>query len=199
MALSKGCLITAAIVGAVAFLILLIGGSLMAAYNGMVKKNEAINGAWAEIESQLLRRNDLIPNLVSTVEGYATHERELFENIADARARLAGANTIGDKMSASNELSGFLPRLLAIAENYPQLKANESFLKLQDELAGTENRINYARSKYNELVRAYNASIKTFPNNMLAGMFGFTEKSYFEVPDEAKEVPRVKFGGSENK
>jgi len=199
MALSKGCLVTAAIVGAVAFLILLIGGSLMAAYNGMVKKNEAINGAWAEIDNQLLRRNDLIPNLVSTVEGYATHEKELFEHIADARARLAGANTIGEKMSASNELSGFLPRLLAIAESYPELKANENFMNLQTSLEGTENRINYARSKYNELVRAYNASIKTFPNNMLAGMFGFTEKSYFEVPDEAKEVPRVQFGGSENK
>jgi LemA protein len=199
MALSKGCLVTAAIVGAVAFLILLIGGSLMAAYNGMVKKNEAINGAWAEIDNQLLRRNDLIPNLVSTVEGYATHEKELFEHIADARARLAGAGTVGEKMSASNELSGFLPRLIAIAENYPELKANESFMKLQDELAGTENRINYARSKYNELVKGYNASIKTFPTNMIAGMFGFTVKSYFEVPDEAKEVPRVKFGDSENK
>jgi LemA protein len=198
MALSKGCLIGAIIVAAVAFIILLIGGSLMVTYNNLVKKNEAINGAWAEIESQLLRRNDLIPNLVSTVEGYATHEKELFEHIADARARLAGANTIPDKMAASNELSSFLPRLIAIAENYPQLKANENFLKLQDELAGTENRINYARSKYNDIVRDYNARIKSFPTNMIAGMFGFAAKSYFEVPKEAKEVPRVKFGKTGN-
>jgi hypothetical protein len=122
--------------------------------NGVVKNSEAINSAWAEIESQLLRRNVLIPNLVSTIEGYATHEKELFKHIDDARARLAGAGSIGDKMAASNELSGFLSRLIAISENYPQLKANENFLQLQDELAGIENRINYAKSKYNELVKA---------------------------------------------
>ena len=199
MALSKGCLITIAVVGAIAFLILLVGGSLIATYNGLVKKNEAINGAWAEIDNQLLRRNDLIPNLVATVEGYATHERELFEHIADARARLAGAANIGEKMAASNELTGFLSRLLVIVENYPQLKANENFMRLQDELAGTENRINYARNKYNELVKTYNASIKTFPTNLIAGMFNFEAKSYFEVPEESKAVPKVDFGNTENK
>jgi LemA protein len=198
MALSKGCLTTIAVVAAIVFIIVLIGGYLMATYNGMVKKNEAINGAWSEIDNQLLRRNDLIPNLVSTVEGYATHERELFENIADARARLAGAGTIPDKMNAANELTPLLGRLLAISENYPQLKANESFNKLMDELAGTENRIAVARKRYNDWVREYNSSIKTFPTNMIAGMFNFGPKDYFEVPEESKVVPKVKFGNAQN-
>jgi LemA protein len=198
MALSKGCLTSIVVVAAIAFVVILIGGFLMATYNGMVKKNEAVNSAWSEIDNQLLRRNDLIPNLVSTVEGYATHEQELFDHIADARARLAGAGTVPEKMSAANDLSPLLGRLLAISENYPQLKANESFNKLMDELAGTENRIAVSRKRYNDLVREYNSSIKTFPTNMLAGMFSFGPKDYFEVPEESKEVPKVKFGNNQN-
>ncbi len=196
MALSKGCLTAIAVVAAVVFLVLLIGGYLLTTYNSLVKQNEAIDGAWAEIDNQLLRRNDLIPNLVSTVEGYATHERELFEKIADARARLAGAPTVGERMATSNELAGFLGRLLAIAENYPQLKANESFNKMMDELAGTENRINVARKRYNDQVMNYNSTIKRFPVNMLAGMFNFRAREYFEVPEEARVVPRVQFGNT---
>jgi LemA protein len=165
----------------------------MVSYNRLVKMNETINGAWAEVDNQLQRRNDLIPNLVETVKGYATHERELFENIANARARLAGAATIPDKINAANELGGFLSRLLAIVENYPQLKANENFLRLQDELAGTENRIAVARRRYNESVREYNRSIKSFPLNFIAGIFNFGQREYFEVPEEAKVVPEVDF------
>jgi LemA protein len=194
MALSKGCLFGIVAFAVIAFVILLIGGYLMTAYNSMVKMDEAINGAWADVDNQLLRRNDLIPNYVNTVKGYAEHERELFTHIADARAKLAGATTIPDKINAANELGGFLGRLLMIVENYPQLKANENFMRLQDELAGTENRIAVARRRYNEQVKAYNAAIRKFPKNMLAGMFGFSMREYFEVPEEAKQVPEVNFG-----
>ncbi len=153
----------------------------------------SVDNAWAEIENHLKRRSDLIPNLVETVKGYATHEKELFENIANARAKLAGSATVPGKIGAANELSGFLGRLLAIAENYPQLKANESFLKLQDELAGTENRIAVARTRYNQAVREFNTTIRVFPSNIVAGIFGYEKKSFFEVPDSEKEVPAVKF------
>lgn len=192
MALSRGCLYGLIGFAIVAFIILLFGGYLMTAYNGLVKMDENINGAWADIDNQLLRRNDLIPNYVNTVKGYASHEKELFENIANARARI-GSGSVQDKMKASNELSGFLSRLLMVVENYPQLKANENFLRLQDELAGTENRIAVARRRYNELVKTYNAAIRAFPKNFLAGMFGFEKREYFEIPEEAKEVPTVNF------
>ncbi|MCP4581690.1 MAG: LemA family protein [candidate division Zixibacteria bacterium] len=177
----------------VAFFVLLVGGYFMVSYNSLVKKDEGIKGAWADIDNQLLRRNDLIPNYVNTVKGYAEHEKELFENIANARARIGGG-TVPEKMKASNELSGLLSRLLMVVENYPQLKANENFLRLQDELAGTENRIANARRRYNEQVKGYNSSIRGFPKNMIAGMFDFGPKEYFEVPEEAKAVPEVKFG-----
>jgi LemA protein len=128
------------------------------------------------------------------VKGYAEHERELFEHIADARAKLGGAASTKDKLNANNELNTLLGRLLVIVENYPQLKANENFLRLQDELAGTENRIAVARRRYNESVKAYNASIRKFPTNFIAGIFGFNQREYFEVPEEAKTVPEVNFG-----
>jgi LemA protein len=194
MALTKGCLISLIVLVIIAFFILLIGGYFMVTYNQLVKLDEGINGAWADVDNQLLRRNDLIPNLVETVKGYATHERELFEHIADARAKLAGAGTIPDKIKAANELSGFLSRLLMIVENYPQLKASENFIRLQDELAGTENRIAVARRRYNEVVKEYNRSIRSFPKNMVAGILKFEQREYFEVPEEAKEVPEVDFG-----
>jgi len=193
MALSKGCLFGLVAVAVIAFIVLLFGGYIMVSYNKLVKLDEGVNGAWADVDNQLLRRNDLIPNLVETIKGYAGHEKELFEHIADARARLAGAGSIPDKINASNELGGFLGRLLMIVENYPQLKANENFLRLQDELAGTENRIAVARRRYNEIVKEYNAKIRSFPINMIAGIFNFDKKEYFEVPEEAKEVPKVSF------
>ena len=193
MTLSKGCLFGLIIFAVIAFFVLLVGGYFMVSYNSLVKMDEGINGAWADIDNQLLRRNDLIPNYVNTVKGYAEHEKELFENIANARARI-GSGTVPEKMKASNELSGFLSRLLMIVENYPQLKANESFLRLQDELSGTENRIANSRRRYNEQVKGYNSSIRVFPKNMIAGMFDFGQREYFEVPEEAKAVPEVKFG-----
>ncbi len=193
MALSKGCLFGLIIFAIVAFIVLLMGGYLMTAYNSLVKMDEQVTANKKEIDNQLQRRYDLIPNYVNTVKGYAEHERELFEHIADARARLGGAPTTEGKLEANRELSGFLSRLLVVVENYPQLKANENFIRLQDELAGTENRIAVARRRYNESVREYNAAIRRFPKNMLAGMFGFEKREYFEVPEEAKEVPEVNF------
>ena len=193
MALSKGCLFGLVAFAIVAFFVLLIGGYFMTAYNSLVKMDEQINGDLKEIDNQLQRRFDLIPNYVNTVKGYASHEKELFEHIADARARLGGAGSTEDKLKANNELNGFLSRLLVVVENYPQLKANENFLRLQDELAGTENRIAVARRRYNESVKVYNASIRAFPKNTIAGMFGFEKRDYFEVPEEAKQVPEVNF------
>jgi len=187
--MSKGGWAVVVIIG----LILLLVFSGISVYNSLARKDVAVENAWAEIDNMLLRRNDLIPNLVETVKGYATHEKELFENIANARAKLAGSATIPDKIGAANEMSGFLGRLLAIAENYPQLKANENFLKLQDELAGTENRIAVSRTRYNQAVRDFNTAIRVFPSNIMAGFMGYEKKTYFEVPEESKEVPQVKF------
>jgi LemA protein len=193
MALSKGIIIGIGIV-AILLVVLIIGAIFfIVPYNRLTRLDVETDRAWAEVNNQLQRRNDLIPNLVSTVKGYATHERELFDHIADARAKLAGASTIPDKISASNEMSGLLSRLLVIVENYPQLKANENFLKLQDELSGTENRLAVARNRYNEAVKNYNTAIRVFPSNILAGLFGFTGKQFFEAPESAKQVPQVSF------
>jgi LemA protein len=175
-------------------IVVVLGLAAMGSYNRFVTLNESIKGAWAQVDNQLQRRNDLIPNLVSTVEGYAKHEKSIFEDVASARARLAGASTVGDKIKANQSMDSALSRLLAIAENYPQLKANENFIRLQDELAGTENRIAVERMRYNEIVLAYNVSIKRFPGNIIASMFKFGEKDvYFKPEEKAKEVPKVKF------
>ncbi|HNZ29816.1 MAG TPA: LemA family protein, partial [Candidatus Goldiibacteriota bacterium] len=144
-------------------IVLLIVMFFVSTYNKLVKYDEAINAAWAQIENVLQRRGDLIPNLVNTVKGYAKHEKEVFENVANARAALAGARTVDDKVKAAGAMDSALSRLLAIAENYPQLKANESFNKLMDELSGTENRIAVERKKYNEVVQAYNTTVRCFP------------------------------------
>ena len=171
---------------------LLTGPGCMS-YNRMVGDQEAIDQSWSEIENQLQRRNDLIPNYVETVKGYAKHEREVFEKVAEARAKLAGASQVEDKMKASNELSGALSRLLMIVEQYPQLKADQNFIRLQDELAGTENRIAVARKRYNEAVQVYNTRIRSFPGLITARIFGFEKRPYFEAPEEVKQVPQVKF------
>jgi LemA protein len=191
--MSKGWMGCLAVLGVVIVLALLVGGMLMGRYNSMVQQNEQINNAWAQVKVVLQRRADLIPNLVETVKGYAAHEKEIFENVAEARSKLAGAATPAEAANANAGLSSALGRLLAIAENYPALKANENFIRLQDELAGTENRVAVERRAYNETVRAYNAYIKTFPNNFLAGMFGFKEREYFEADEGAKDAPKVKF------
>jgi LemA protein len=191
--MNKGWLGCLAVVGIVVLIALVVGGMVMGRYNSIVRQNEQINNAWAQVKVVLQRRADLIPNLVETVKGYAAHEKEVFENVAAARSKLAGAATPAEAASANAGLSSALGRLLAIAENYPQLKANENFIRLQDELAGTENRVAVERRAYNETVRGYNAYIKTFPNNILAGMFGFKQREYFEADESAKEAPKVKF------
>jgi LemA protein len=162
-------------------------------YNSMVADQERIDQSWSEIENQLQRRSDLIPNYVETVKGYASHEKEIFVKVAEARAKLAGATQVEDKMKAANEMSTALSRLLVVVENYPQLKADQNFIRLQDELAGTENRIAVARKRYNEAVQDYNTRIRSFPGVIVARIFGFTKRPYFEAPEEAKKVPAVKF------
>jgi LemA protein len=163
-------------------------------YNRFVKLNENVTNQWAQVDNQLQRRNDLIPNLVSTVKGYAKHEKDVFENIAEARAKLAGAKTISEKISSNQQMDSALARLLVIVENYPTLKANENFVRLQDELAGTENRISIERKRYNDIVRDYNVAIKTFPGNLIAKHSGFTPKdAYFKPEEAAKTVPNVSF------
>ena len=185
-----GCLGFLAIVVVV---LLIAGGSLMGVYNRLVTQNEQIDAAWAQVGNVLQRRGDLIPNLVETVKGYAAQEREIFEKVAEARSRLAGAPGPREAGVANAQLTSALGRLLAIAENYPNLKSNENFMRLQDELAGTENRIAFERRRYNEAVRAYNTSIKRFPANFIAGMFRFAAREYFQVEEGAREVPKVKF------
>ncbi len=185
-----GCLV----VGGVVVLILVIAGmSLAGIYNRLVAQDQQVKAAWAQVQNVLQRRADLIPNLVETVKGYATHEKEVFENVAEARSRLAGATSPREAAAANAGLTSALGRLLAIAENYPALKANENFMRLQDELAGTENRIAVERMRYNEAVQAFNTSIKRFPTNFLARMLGFSEKGYFEAEPGAQDAPKVKF------
>ncbi len=162
-------------------------------YNKFVSQSEAIDVSWAQVENQLKRRNDLIPNLINTVKGYMAHEKEIFLEVSNARARLVQARTIPEKIEANQGLGSVLGRLLAIAEAYPELKANESFNRLMDELAGTENRIAVERMRYNESVRDYNRSIKRFPGRFFASLFNREPATYFEVAEEEKEVPKVEF------
>ena len=163
-------------------------------YNQMVSLRETVDAAWAQVENQLQRRNDLIPNLVEVTKGYAAHERTIFEAVANARGRLLAGGSRDEKIAAATELSGALGRLLAIAERYPDLKANAQFAKLSDELAGTENRIAVERQRYNDAVRTFNTYIKSFPRMLYASSVGFTEQKYFEVPEANKQVPKVDFG-----
>jgi LemA protein len=162
-------------------------------YNKFVALDEAVKNAWGQVENQLQRRYDLIPNLVETVKGYAKHEKDVFVEVTNARAKVGGAGSIPDKISANNELATALSRLLLVVERYPDLKANQNFIRLQDELAGTENRIAVERKRYNDAVQTYNIAVKSFPANMLAGMFGFAPASMFEAPAAAKTAPQVKF------
>ena len=183
--------ITAAILVALA---LAVGSFFVSRRNEMVTQREAIKNAWAQVDTALQRRADLIPNLVETVKGFATQERTVFNDIAQARAAMAGARTPAERIGANDQLSGALARLLVVVENYPQLKSNENFLRLQDELAGTENRIAVERRKYNEVVQTYNTTIQLFPNNLVAAFSGFQrEDAYFRATDSAREVPKVKF------
>lgn len=182
------------IIAAIIVLVILIPYSyLKGTYNSLVTMDESVKAAWAQVENQLQRRYDLIPNLVETVKGYAAHEKEVFLKVTEARAKVGGATTISDKIAANNGLSAALSRLLLVVERYPDLKANTNFIRLQDELAGTENRIAVERRRYNETVKAYNIKIRRFPTNLLAGLFGFEKATFFEVPKERQEAPKVKF------
>ena len=177
----------------VAVIVIALIGSIAGSYNNLVKLRENVTSAQSVVETQLQRRADLIPNLVNTVKGYASHEEDVFTAVADARTALSGAKTVDELNSAQSQLDSAVSRLLAIAESYPDLKANENFINLQDELAGTENRIAVARKDYNEAVQSYNAAIKKFPKNILAGMFGFEKADFFKADDNSQTVPNVEF------
>lgn len=162
--------------------------------NSLITLEESVDAAWSEVDNQLQRRSDLIPNLVATVRGFAEQEEEVFTQIADARARLAGAGSVGETAESYGELQSALSRLLVVVENYPQLRSNENFIRLQDELAGTENRIAVARRRYNESVQRFNTRIRLFPARIVANRLGLEQREYFEVDEEAREVPTVDFG-----
>ena len=160
-------------------------------YNSILSMSEEVDGKFANVDTMLQRRADLIPNLVNTVKGYTTQEQEVINSVTEARSKLAGANTIEEKAEVNQEISSTLSRLLVVVENYPDLKSSQNFIQLSDELAGTENRIAVARNDYNNAVKAYNLKIKKFPNNIIAGIFNFEEKTYFEADVESTEVPNV--------
>jgi len=178
----------------VIFLGLLIGGGLMSMRNELVTEREAIKAAWSQVDVVLQRRNDMIPNLVETVKGFAKQEQSVIDSVTKARAAMMGAQTPAEKIEADSQIRSALGRLFVIVENYPNLKSNENFLRLQDELAGTENRIAVERRKYNEAVQKYNTDIEIFPKNIAASIFGFRrEEAYFKADEAAKEAPKVKF------
>jgi LemA protein len=179
--------------GIIILMLLIGGGCVVSTRNNFVTLEENINGAFADIDVQLQRRFDLIPNLVETVKGYAAHESEVFQNLADARANYAGASGVNEKAEALNKYESSLSRLMMIVENYPNLKADQSFNRLMDELAGTENRIAVSRRRYNESVKTYNTEIRKMPANIIASLFNFTEKQMLVTPEEAREAPRVQF------
>lgn len=186
----KALIAIAVLLGVVLLLAVVVGGVYVERRNRMVQLKEGIAGAWAQVDTVIQRRADLIPNLVETVKGFAAQEREVFSNIADARARLGGARTPAERIEANDQLSGALSRLLVIVENYPDLRSNQNFIRLQDELAGTENRIAVERRRYNQAVQEYNTYIQLFPNNLVAGLSGFArEEAYFRTSEEARQAP----------
>ena len=173
---------------------LIFGGQLMSGRNTLVTERNQIDAKWAQVDNDLKRRADLIPNLVETVKGYAKQEQTVIAEVANARAALLGARTREDEIQANTQLTGALGRLLVLQENYPQLKSNENFLRLQDELAGTENRIAVSRRDYNEAIRQYNTDVELFPRNIAASLFGFKrDDAYFRTTEEEKKAPSVKF------
>lgn len=174
--------------------IILVLLALAGIYNRLVTLRNRVDNGWSQIDVQLKRRYDLIPNLVETVKGYAKHERELFENVTKARSEAISAGSVGEQAKAENALTGTLRSLFAVAENYPELKANQNFMMLQEELAGTESKIAFSRQFYNDTVMTFNTSIQTFPSNLVASTFGFTKRDYFEIEEAAREPIQVDFG-----
>ena len=190
---SNPWIVVGVILGGLVLAALFVAGYVRSTYNDFVSLQEQNRTAWAQVENQLQRRNDLIPNYVETVKGYAKQETTIFTQIAEARAKIGSAQSVPEKIAANNELSGALARLLVIVERYPDLKSSENFMRLQDELAGTENRISTERMRYNEAVRTYNVRVRQFPANIVAGSFNFEPAALFEAPEAAKEVPKVAF------
>jgi len=201
--MKKNTIIILAVLGGIVLLVLLLVGWVTGIYNSLVKSDEGVNQAWAQVQNQYQRRFDLIPNLVEVVKGYAAHEKEVFEKVAEARANVGKLQVTPEILNnpqlfqkfqeAQSQLSGWLSRLLAVAENYPQLKANENFLQLQSQLEGTENRIAVERMKFNQVVQEYNVKVRTFPTSIIAGMFGFSQKQYFQPEPGVEKAPKVKF------
>jgi len=186
-----GCVLAA--VGVIVLGAIIIAVSLVGIYNGLVTKSQGVDAQWSQVETQYQRRYDLIPNLVNSVKGMMTQEQKIFLAIAEARTRYGAAQTVNEKAVAAGEVETALGRLLAIMENYPDLKSSQNVTQLMDELAGTENRISVERKRFNDLTRDYNTQVKTFPTNMLAGMFGFSEKQYFESVTGSDTPPKVEF------
>jgi len=174
-------------------IIAILGIIMISSYNGMISKQEAVESALSDLDVMLQRRADLIPNLVSTVKGYTSHESEIIDKVTEARTKLVNASSVEEKSSANDELTSTLNNLMLVVENYPELKSSENFTQLSDELAGTENRIAVARKDYNNTVKNFNTAIKKFPNSILAGMFGFEQATYFEADESSTEVPSVSF------
>jgi LemA protein len=192
--MSKGLMVGLGVVGVIVVALLLVGGSYVSAKNQMVAKDQAVKQSWSEVDVQLERRADLIPNLVETVKGFTKEENSVFADIANARAGMLNAQTPQSKIAANGQLDGALGRLLLLTENYPNLRSSEQFMRLQDELAGTENRIGVARRSYNQAIQDYNTFIGQFPNSIWAGMAGFhTNDAYFKASPAAQQVPNVKF------
>ena len=192
--MSKGMLVVLGVVGVIIVALLLVGGSYVSAKNQMVAKDQTVKQAWSEVDVLLQRRADLIPNLVETVKGFTKEENSVFAEIANARAGMLNAQTPQSKIAANGQLDGALGRLLLLTENYPQLRSSEQFMRLQDELAGTENRIGVARRSYNQAIQDYNTFIGQFPNSIWAGMAGFhNNDAYFKASPAAQQVPNVKF------
>ena len=192
--MSKGLLITLGVVGVLVLVVLMVFGSYVGARNQMVAKDQNVKRMWSEVDVQLQRRADLIPNLVETVKGFTKEESTVFGDIANARAGMLNAQGPAAKIEANGRLDGALGRLLLLTENYPQLRSSEQFMRLQDELSGTENRIGVARKRYNDAIQDYNTFILQFPNNIWAGMAGYKENdAYFKASPAAQTVPNVKF------
>ena len=187
---NKKTLLTLGVIAAVVIILIF---SVIGSYNGLVEKQTAVDSQFAQVQNVLQRRSDLIPNLVNTVKGYAAHEKEVYTAISEARAELAGAKTVEETGAANAALDSALSRLLVVVENYPELKANQNFIALQDELAGSENRIAQERKNYNEAVKEYNAGIRKFPKSIIAGIFGFEKADFFEADSGAQNAPEVSF------
>ena len=187
--MEKSKIVLAVVIG----IVVILGITLVSGYNGIVTLSEEVDNKFSTIDTQLQRRADLIPNLVNTVKGYTEQEKEAIQLVTDAREKLATANSISEKAEANDELTSALNNLMIIVENYPDLKSSQNFIQLADELAGTENRIATARRDYNEAVKEYNSKIKRFPTNIMAGMFGYESKDYFQASENSQEVPVVEF------